>query len=75
MLTSSGEGPADALVALGYAGWAAGQLEQEMADNAWLSGPADPGIIFSAPPDQRWARAARLLGIDPCALSADAGHA
>ena len=72
---SDGDGPEESLVALGFAGWSPGQLEQEMADNAWLSGPADPSIMFTAPPSERWSRAARLLGIDPDTLSHDIGHA
>ncbi len=70
-----GEGPERTLVALGYAGWGAGQLEREIADNAWLSGPADPHILFDIPDDQRWSAAAGLLGIDLNLLSTDAGHA
>ncbi len=70
-----GEGPEQMLVALGYAGWGPGQLEQEMVENAWLSGPADPDILFHKPSDQRWLAAAALLGIDLTLLSADAGHA
>lgn len=72
---SQGEGPQDALVALGYAGWGAGQLEAEMAQNAWLSGPADLDIIFSTPATARWQRAADLIGIDLTILSHDVGHA
>jgi len=72
---SRGEGPSEVLVALGYAGWDAGQLEEEMAQNAWLSGPADPEIIFKSPPEQRWLRAAALMGIDLARLSSDVGHA
>ncbi|MGE0485135.1 MAG: YqgE/AlgH family protein [Gammaproteobacteria bacterium] len=71
---ADGSGPADCLVALGYAGWGAGQLEQEMADNAWLSGPADPELIFDTPVDQRWTAAARRIGVDLDALSRDVGH-
>lgn len=70
-----GNGPARTLVALGYAGWGAGQLERELQDNAWLSGPADQSILFDLPADQRWAAAARLLGVDVHLLSSDAGHA
>lgn len=70
-----GEGPELLLVSLGYAGWGPGQLEQEMADNAWLSGPADPDILFHLPSDQRWLAAAALLGVDLTLLSSDAGHA
>jgi putative transcriptional regulator len=72
---SRGEGPADSLVALGYAGWAGGQLEQEMLDNAWLSSPADEDVIFNTPPQQRWHRAAALLGINIDTITHDAGHA
>ena len=72
---SRGEGPADTLVALGYAGWGAGQLEQEMQQNAWLNGPATTDILFRAPPEQRWERAAAHLGIDLGLLSSDVGHA
>lgn len=70
-----GEGPKRFLLALGYAGWGAGQLEQEMADNAWLSGPADPRLLFEAPVEERWEAAAALLGIDLHLLSSEAGHA
>lgn len=70
-----GKGPSHALVALGYAGWGAGQLERELQDNAWLSGPADQSILFDLPPDQRWEAAARLLGVDVNLLSSEAGHA
>ncbi len=69
-----GSGPSDVLVALGYAGWSAGQLEQELADNAWLSTPADSRIIFDTPPEQRWQAAANQLGVDLSLLSSDAGH-
>jgi len=63
------------LVSIGYAGWGAGQLEQELADNAWLYGPADPSIMFDLPVAQRWDAAARLLGVDLTLLSSDIGHA
>ena len=70
-----GDGPAHTLVALGYAGWGAGQLERELQENAWLSGPSDESILFELPPDQRWEAAARLLGVDVNLLSSEAGHA
>jgi len=70
-----GDGPTHTLVALGYAGWGAGQLERELQDNAWLSGPANESILFELPPDQRWEAAARLLGVDVNLLSSEAGHA
>lgn len=69
------EGPEQVLVALGYAGWGPGQLEQEMAANAWLSGPADPAVLFSLAHEDRWSAAAALLGVDLNLLSADSGHA
>ncbi len=67
--------PHDVLVSLGYAGWEAGQLENELAANAWLTVPADPDIIFNLPPEQRLEAAVRLLGIDLANLSDVAGHA
>jgi len=70
-----GNGPDQALVALGYAGWEAGQLEAELAANAWLSARADPAIVFDTPFEQRWAAAAGLLGVDIHQLSSYAGHA
>jgi putative transcriptional regulator len=70
-----GKGPDQVLIALGYAGWGAGQLEREMAENAWLSGPADPTILFQTPSEKRWSAAAALLGVDLSLLSGDAGHA
>lgn len=70
-----GEGPVESLVALGYAGWGAGQLEEELAANAWLSGPADERILFHTPVEKRWEEAAALLGVDLNLLSGEAGHA
>ncbi|MDX1454339.1 MAG: YqgE/AlgH family protein [Gammaproteobacteria bacterium] len=70
-----GRGPADVIFALGYAGWSAGQLEQEMQDNAWLSAPASTDILFKTPPARRWLEAAKLIGIDPRLLSSNSGHA
>jgi putative transcriptional regulator len=72
---ASGQGPDPALVALGYAGWEAGQLEAELAANAWLSVPADPAIMFDTPFEHRWAAAAALLGVDIGQLASYAGHA
>lgn len=71
----AGRGPKRSLFALGYAGWGAGQLEQEVRDNAWLTAPADPAILFELPPERRWEAAARLVGIDPARLSSLAGRA
>ncbi|HEX7031065.1 MAG TPA: YqgE/AlgH family protein [Gammaproteobacteria bacterium] len=70
-----GYGPRDSIFALGYAGWTAGQLEAEMADNAWLSVPADEHVLFELPASARWRAAAELIGIDPLLLSGDSGHA
>lgn len=72
---AAGEGPTDFLITLGYAGWGAGQLEQEVADNAWLTAPADSAILFHTPLAKRWHSAARLIGVDPSRLSTDTGHA
>lgn len=72
---ANGEGPEDALVALGYAGWGAGQLEREIAENSWLTVPSDSHILFHTPCEQRWAAAAASLGIDLNLISPDAGHA
>lgn len=67
--------PNDVLVSLGYAGWAAGQLEWELAQNAWLTVAASPDIIFGLPPEERLSAALQLLGIDFARLSDVAGHA
>ena len=72
---ANGKGPENTFIALGYAGWSAGQLEQEMQDNIWLSGPAESHIIFDTPVEQRWNSAASLLGINIDQLSPDVGHA
>ncbi|MFZ2506909.1 MAG: YqgE/AlgH family protein [Steroidobacteraceae bacterium] len=70
-----GEGPAQAVVALGYAGWDAGQLEEEVLQNAWLTVPCDESLIFELPFEQRWQAAARLLGVDLSRISLQAGRA
>jgi len=70
-----GDGPTESLIALGYAGWAEGQLEQEIMGNAWLSGPANSEIIFKTPFDQCWNTAVDHMGIDIEKLSLDIGHA
>jgi len=72
---AAGKGPRRTLITLGYAGWGAGQLEQEIAANAWLSGPASPDIVFDTPYEQRWFAAAALIGVDLNLLSGDMGHA
>jgi len=72
---SNGAGPRKILVTLGYSGWAAGQLEEELGRNGWLNVDAAPEIIFDTPVELRYERALGLLGIDPRMLSMDAGHA
>ncbi|MEO5843759.1 MAG: YqgE/AlgH family protein [Caldimonas sp.] len=72
---SSGAGPKKVLVTLGYSGWGAGQLEEEMSRNGWINVEAEPGIIFDTPVGQRYGKALSLLGIDAGMLSSDAGHA
>ncbi|MCH8336630.1 MAG: YqgE/AlgH family protein [Proteobacteria bacterium] len=72
---AAGSGPDKSLVALGYAGWDAGQLEQEMLHNTWLSVPASPEIIFDVPFADRWSVAAETIGIDISQMSPHAGHA
>lgn len=69
------EGPDDFVVSLGYAGWSSGQLEQELAANAWLTVAADPGVIFDLPAERRLPAAMHLLGIDFSRLSDEVGHA
>jgi putative transcriptional regulator len=70
-----GNGPNEAFVALGYAGWEAGQLENEMVQNAWLSVAADPKVLFETAYENRWRAAGRLLGVDLATISPHAGHA
>jgi len=70
-----GDGPKDVLVSLGYAGWSAGQLEQELAQNAWLTVEADARLLFDTPSEKRLSAAVKLLGIDFSRLSEDVGHA
>ena len=70
-----GEGPESAVLALGYAGWGPGQLEQEMLDNGWLTGDGAQDLIFSQDHDAKWQQALRAQGIDPSLLSAAAGRA
>jgi putative transcriptional regulator len=69
------EGPEHSLIALGYAGWSAGQLEAEISDNSWLTLPADSGIIFDTPYHLRASAAAAKLGVDMNLISAEVGHA
>jgi putative transcriptional regulator len=72
---AEGKGPKQYLITLGYAGWGAGQLEFELGQNTWLSGPADPAILFDVAVEDRWMRAAQDLGVDLNLLSGDSGHA
>lgn len=72
---AAGNGPNKMLVSLGCAGWSAGQLEEEIAGNGWLTVPATPEIVFDVPIDQRFAAAMKLLGIEPAMLAGVAGHA
>jgi putative transcriptional regulator len=71
---SQGAGPQKVFVTLGYSGWSAGQLEDELSRNGWLNVAAEPAIIFDTPVEQRYERALGLLGIDLGMLSSDAGH-
>ncbi|MCB2023019.1 MAG: YqgE/AlgH family protein [Burkholderiaceae bacterium] len=72
---SSGTGPKRVLVTLGYSGWGAGQLEEEMSRNGWINVGAVPEVIFDTPAERRYERALSLLGIDLSVLSQEAGHA
>ncbi len=72
---SEGRGPQRLIVTLGCAGWSAGQLEEEILRNGWLTVRADPAIIFDTPIEERFAAAMQLLGIDPNYLAGEAGHA
>ena len=69
------QAPEHYLVALGYAGWTPGQLEQELTENSWLTIPADTALIFDTPLAKRWHQAIARLGIDSCHLSSQVGHA
>jgi putative transcriptional regulator len=72
---SKDQGPCQSLFALGYAGWAPGQLDAEIQANGWLSVAADDDIVFASDHDRKWNRALAKLGVDPSMLSSDAGHA
>ena len=71
---AAGEGPEQYLVALGYAGWGAGQLEKEILDNAWLNTPCGKQVLFDTSINLRWRAAAKQIGIDINRLTAPAGH-
>lgn len=75
MNDADGKGPRASLVALGYAGRGAGQLEDELRDNAWLAAPLDAAILFDLPFGQRWTAAARSIGVDLALISQQVGHA
>jgi putative transcriptional regulator len=70
-----GKGPEKFMISLGCAGWGPGQLEAEIQQNAWLTCESDAAILFDTPPEQRWERAMRKLGVDPSLLTDAAGHA
>lgn len=70
-----GGGPRQYFVALGYAGWSAGQLDDELLRNSWLNTPVDRSILFHTPANERWRAATRLLGVDISHLASIAGHA
>lgn len=70
-----GQGPREFLVTLGYAGWGAGQLENEILQNSWLNTPVDTKVLFNMPARDRWQQATRLLGLDVTQLASGAGHA
>lgn len=72
---ASGGGPRQRLLALGYAGWGPGQLEQEIQANGWLHVPADAEIVFDSALDTKWTRAMAKLGVNPTSLSTQAGRA
>lgn len=72
---AKGAGPDNSFLALGYAGWGPGQLEQEIQQNGWLVVTPDRDIVFGAALDQKWQAAVTKLGVDPALLSGDIGHA
>jgi putative transcriptional regulator len=70
-----GKGPAQYLVCLGYSGWSEGQLEEELASNAWLNCPASPDLLFSTPAEERYQAVLKAIGVDINQLSESIGHA
>ena len=72
---AKGDGPAEALLALGYAGWGPGQLDQELQDNCWLIAPASMDILFDTADETKWGRALTGMGVNPALLAAHGGHA
>ena len=72
---AEGRGPRQSLLALGYAGWSAGQLDGEIRDNAWLCVPPDDSLLFGRSLEFKWEKALAKIGVDPLLLSSTAGHA
>lgn len=72
---AEGQGPRHSFLALGYAGWGAGQLDSEIRANGWLNAPADQSLVFDDDLDTKWKRAMATLGVDSGKLSSDVGHA
>ena len=72
---AEGVGPAQCLLALGYAGWGAGQLDSEIRENAWLNAPSDEELLFGLEIEHKWERAIAKIGVDFSMLSGDVGHA
>lgn len=72
---ADGRGPEHAMLALGYSGWAPGQLESEILANGWLTAPAERSIVFDPVSDTKWQKALVSIGIDPAMLFGEAGHA
>lgn len=72
---AEGRGPKQSMLALGYAGWSAGQLDNEIRENAWLNVPADDDLLFGIEVERKWERAIAKIGVDFSMLSGDAGHA
>lgn len=72
---AAGDGPAHAIVALGCAGWGAGQLEYELGENSWLTAPADAELLFALPLERRWQAAGQRIGVDMTRLTDYSGHA
>ncbi len=72
---AKGEGPQKAVLALGYAGWSPGQLEEEIQQNGWLNIPGDPALLFDSDHAAKYGRCLRMIGIDPAMLSGEVGHA
>ena len=72
---AAGRGPDQAILALGYAGWGPGQLEDELQANGWLTAEGGPEVVFHPDPETKWSAALKSLGVDAIALSTEAGHA